>query len=211
MHHAADAGHCSWVRFKKFKEEKPKTRAVTIEVAKQIIAEAEKQKDKPLIKQALCIWLFKHGNRISEALSVKGLDIHQKEKTFSLLISKSKTWKIFALDPEALKALKSAYPKGLPEQAVFPWKTRWGVYKWLLPMCRGIGITFSPHMARHSVGTWYSQQGASVRTTMERLGHEDHKSSMRYQAGDIEIVRQVNKKLGRFGGKTGGKIKKTKV
>lgn len=38
-------------------------------------------------------------------------------------------------------------------------------------------------------------QGASLRTIMERLGHADVKSSLRYQAGDIEVVRMANAKL----------------
>lgn len=200
MHYAENLGYCGWVRFKKFREEKPKTRAVSRDIAIQIIAEAGKQEDRPKIKYALCLWMFKHGNRISEILSVKGPQIHAKELTFELYISKSKRWKNFSLDTEVLKALKKAYPEGFPEDGLFPWKTRWGVYKWLLPMCRGIGITFSPHMARHSIGTWFAAQGESVRTTMERLGHDDMASSMRYQAGDIEIVRQANQKIGNLGG-----------
>jgi len=38
-------------------------------------------------------------------------------------------------------------------------------------------------------------QGASLRTIMERLGHTDVKSSLRYQAGDIEVVRIASNRL----------------
>ena len=38
-------------------------------------------------------------------------------------------------------------------------------------------------------------QGASLRTIMDRLGHADVKSSLRYQAGDIEVVREAGKRL----------------
>jgi len=33
---------------------------------------------------------------------------------------------------------------------------------------------------------------------MERLGHTDVKSSLRYQAGDIEVVREAEKRLPRM-------------
>ena len=62
-------------------------------------------------------------------------------------------------------------------------------------------------MARHSLGTWYAAAGASLRATMERLGHEDAKSSLRYQAGDISVIRAINKKIGVLDGGQHGKRK----
>ncbi len=43
--------------------------------------------------------------------------------------------------------------------------------------------------------TMRGAQGASLRTIMDRLGHTDVKSSLRYQAGDIEVVREAGRKL----------------
>jgi integrase len=53
-------------------------------------------------------------------------------------------------------------------------------------------------MARHTVGTMLNAQGASLRTIMDRLGHTDVKSSLRYQGGDIEVVREAGKRLPRL-------------
>lgn len=199
MHYASQSGHCPWLRIKKFREEKPKTRAVTKNIAALIIDAAGKQSNKPEIKTLIVKWMFKHGNRISEILSVRSDDIDFKLNNFKLNISKTKSWKEFALDKEVKTALRKAFPKGLPEGRLFPWTHRWSVYKWLRPMCKEIGVPFTPHVARHSLGTWYANAGAGLRATMSRLGHDDVKSSMRYQNEDIEITRQVNRKLGRIG------------
>jgi len=55
-------------------------------------------------------------------------------------------------------------------------------------------------MARHSVGTWLYQNGATGKVIMEALGHLDVKSSLRYQTGDIETVRAAKAKLPRLRG-----------
>lgn len=201
LHYAARSGHCQWLRIRKFKEAKPQTRAVSKDTAKLIIAATAKQKNNAHLKKALLLWLFKHGNRISEVLSIKGEDINFENSTFEIYISKTKTWKKFPLDPQVEEAIKTAYtdPKGkvkIPSGKIFHWHSRWSVYKWLTPMCKSIGIKFSPHVARHSLGTWFAAQGMGLRATMERLGHDDAKSSMRYQGGEIEVVREGNKKIG---------------
>lgn len=210
MHYAARNRHCDWLRIERFVEEKPQTRAVSVAVARAVIRGSVKQERKAKLKQALCLWLFKHGNRISETLSVTGENVSFSDRTFQLLVAKPRRWKTFALDPEVAVALKRCYPDGLPAGRIFPWRTRWGVYKWLTPLSRALGIKFTPHMARHSVGTWYARKRAGLRATMDRLGHDDVESSMRYQEGDIEMVRQVNRQIGSLGGKIGGRHRKRK-
>lgn len=63
---------------------------------------------------------------------------------------------------------------------------------------QSLGLAFTPHMARHSLGTWLNAQGAGLKTIMAALGHADPKSSMRYQTADVEIVRQAGAKVGRL-------------
>jgi integrase len=210
MHYASNSGKCPWVRFQKYREERPKPRAVSKDVAAKIINAAGKQERKAELKQLICLWMFKHGNRISEIISVKGEDINLSDNNFRLYISKTKRWKDFYLDKQVKTALREIWPKGLPTGRIFPWTHRWSVYKWLRPMCRGLGIAFTPHAARHSLGTWYAAEGAGLRATMARLGHDDVKSSMRYQNEDIEITRQVNQRIGKIGGPQGANHGKRK-
>src|SRR5579883_3541382 len=52
---------------------------------------------------------------------------------------------------------------------LFPWRTRSGVYKWLRPYTKALGLRFTPHMARHSVGRWLNQDRAGLKTIMDAL------------------------------------------
>ena len=54
-------------------------------------------------------------------------------------------------------------------------------------------------MARHTVGTMLNAQGGFLRIIMDRLGPADVKSSLRYQAGDIEVVREAINRLSKLG------------
>ena len=84
---------------------------------------------------------------------------------------------------------------------LFPWRSKSGVYKWLRPFARSLGIAFTPHMARHSLGKWLNEDGASLRTIMDTLNHKDVKSSARYQSTDIEVIRATGRRLGNLLGK----------
>jgi len=50
-------------------------------------------------------------------------------------------------------------------------------------------------MARHALGKALNDQGAGLRTIMAALGHADPRSSIRYQAPDIEVVRAATAKI----------------
>ena len=63
-------------------------------------------------------------------------------------------------------------------------------------MVQKLGIEFTPHMARHSLGTWLNASGAGLKTIMAALGHKDAKSSIRYQAADVDTVRAASGQLG---------------
>jgi integrase len=52
-----------------------------------------------------------------------------------------------------------------------------------------------PHQARDSLGTWLSQDNATLKTIMPALGHADAKRSLRHQATDIETVRAASSRL----------------
>jgi len=53
---------------------------------------------------------------------------------------------------------------------------------------RKIGIEFTPHVGRHSVGTRLNESGAGLKMIMAALDHRDPESSIRYQAANIEVV-----------------------
>ncbi|MDD3181489.1 MAG: tyrosine-type recombinase/integrase [Alphaproteobacteria bacterium] len=199
LHHAANNKWCEWQRIRLFKEPRPKTRATSPDVAKALIKGAPK-----LVQKIFLLWLFKHGERVTDAANIEWARIDFEAKTYRHYERKNDKWRTAPLDDEVLALLlqhkKTSKDKKTGElpRHVFPWRSRHSVYNWLIPLRDRVGVTFTPHMARHTVGTMLNAQGASLRTIMDRLGHTDVKSSLRYQAGDIEVVREAGKRLPRL-------------
>lgn len=196
LHYAAENGWRDWLRIRLFREPPPKTRAVSRDAAVAVIAAAPDGK-----KQLLLLWLFHHGTRITQTLGLSwdhGIDLGGR--SFQFFDKKAQAWQTFPLADEVFEEL-CRIPEAERTGRLWPWHTRYGVYKWLRPLMRELGIAFTPHMARHSRGTWLNAEGEGLRTIMEALGHKTAKSSLRYQGADIEIVRAANRKLGDFLGK----------
>lgn len=202
LHYAAEQKWCPWLRVKMFKMPKPKTRSVAPEVAMRLLSSVPEPKRKVHTlwhRRLLLLWLFKQGDRISDALKVEWSWLNLSRREVDQSIGKAGDEERTApLDDEVWEMLVHA-PTEVPRTGhLFPWRSRSSVYRWLRPMVIDLGITFTPHMARHSVGKWYKDEGASLKTIMEKLHHKDPKSAMRYQANDVEVVRAVGRKVGRL-------------
>lgn len=180
LHYAAENGLCSYQRIRRFKESPPPTRAVSREIAEALIAKAEGD------AKTLLIWLFNQGTRISDALRVQWEDIDLRDRTVRMKVSKADEWRVFPLADAVFFRLANAPKKSGP---LFPYPNRWAAYRALKPVVDAAKVKFTPHMARHSLGTWLNERGAGLKTIMSALGHRDAKSSMRYQHADVEVVR----------------------
>ena len=184
LHYAARNGLCAWLRVELFREPRPKTRAVSLDTAAALVAAAPEGPHRLIL-----VWLFRQGTRISDTLRIRWEHIDLARQTVSLHVGKTDAWVELPLHPEVLELL-AAVPQGERAGRLWPnWTQKTAVYRWLRPLARDLGIAFTPHMARHSVGTWLNEGGAGLRTIMAALGHNDPKSSIRYQTADVEIVR----------------------
>jgi integrase len=195
MHYAAKNNWCPWIRFGAFKEATTPTRYVADDVEQTLL---KATKDEPC-KYLLILWVFRQGDRIGDVLNTTYENCDLEKNIIQRHISKSNKHLMLPLDSEIAAILKG---RGQQEGFIFPWRTRWGVNKWLRELTRSLGIKFTPHMARHTVGMRLSASGASLRVIMDKLGHADVKSSMRYQRTDIEAIRRASDiaKLGQNGG-----------
>jgi integrase len=189
---------------KKFVEDEPRTRAVNLAAEEALIAATPEGSKKRL----LLLWLFRQGSRITETLEVRwrrpvddvGIDLELEvagiQGVVDMYRGKDGKVKRFALATE-VKAELARIPASEREGALFPWRDRHGVYRWLRPLAKELGIAFSPHCARHTVGTRLSALGASLRTSMDVLGHADPASSLRYQASNLLVSRAAIDMLGK--------------
>jgi hypothetical protein len=193
VHYAAEQRFCGWERIKKFKEPRPKTRAVAFDAAAALVNAAP-----PGPRRLLLLWLFRHGTRITDTLQLRwGDNIDLERQRVTMWIGKPDKPSVKLLHPEIVEML-GAIPEGERTGPLFPWRTKSGVYRWLRPLAKRAGVKFTPHMGRHSVGTWLNEAGASLRTIMDALDHSDAASSIRYQAADIDVVAAVTARFARL-------------
>lgn len=199
-HYAANNQWCEWRRLRKFKEPRPKTRFVTDDVETKLL-EATKDNE---ARHALILWLFRQGDRIGDTLRVAFEKCDFKKRTVEMHISKIDTYVTKPLHDDVIEALKRLQKKrNCIAGPVFTWGSRQNVYRWLRPLTKRLQIQFSPHMARHTLGKRLSDQGAPMRVAMDMLCHRDIRSTVRYQAADIETIRRFSDLA--LGGKSGSK------
>lgn len=188
LHYAAENGHRDWIKLKLFKEPKPKTRAASRDVRKVLLANTAGK------KRLLLLWLFTMGTRITETLNIEWEHLNLKDGIATIWINKTQEWRKTPLDDTLIAALANEDQT----KPLWPWKDRSSVYRWLWDLVERLGVEFTPHMARHSVGTWLNESGAGLKTIMEALGHADPRASLRYQSAGIEIVRQAKRKMAKL-------------
>src|SRR5690348_12760639 len=146
LHYAAENKWCEWLKVRKLNTGPRTTRATSLETGQQIIAaleaelaEAKTERLKMLArkKRLLVAWLFSHGNRITDPLRLDWSQIDLERRTYLLYVAKGKKWRTKPIDDDIFPLLANEPNK---EGFVFPWRTRYGVYKWLRPLCRRLGV-----------------------------------------------------------------------
>lgn len=198
LHYAAEQKWCAWLRIRRFKESRPQTRALRQEPAQALIAASEG------IVRVFLLFLFGQGMRVTDAISITWERLNLAEGLIEARIGKTDEWRWKALEEHARAALASL--TGERKGKVFPWENRWQVYRALEPAVAASGVKFTPHMARHSLGTWLAAAGVSLKTRMDIMDHADPKSNIRYEMSQVPEQRAA---LGKIRG-AGKKINKTK-
>lgn len=192
LHYAAKQKWCKWVRVEKFTESAAKTRYVGGDVEgalhKGLRMKGTRWKAN---KRLLIMWLFRQGDRISDALRVKFEDCDLERMTVYRLVSKNNTFQEFPLDETIARYLRRKKGEGY----IFKWQDQHSANRWISRLCKRLDINFTPHMARHTVGKRLNDSGAGLKTIMQKLGQIDPKSAIRYQTTDIETVRRASKVL----------------
>jgi hypothetical protein len=223
LHYAHKNRWRDWLRVEKLPEAPEKNRVAPIETGRAILDAIEAELaavrpkrlmlanrradiDEPAIERAerrwrkrrlLVVWLYKHGHRISDLLRMDWTaDLDLPNRRYRILVGKRKRIREKPMDPEVFELLANE-----PEPRVgriFPWRDRSGVYQWLRPLTRKLGVRFTPHMARHWLGTELNALGAGQKTIAGVLDHAYVGSSARYQDADFDIQRASAARLRRM-------------
>ncbi len=190
LHHAANSGLCQWLKVKAFREPKPVTRALDPAAAASLIQAAPAGP-----QRALLMFLFYQGTRVSATLALRWDQIDLENRTVRLFNRKGDRWEVFPLHDATIAELTNLRKDAEIGSRVFPWSNKTSLRRWLPQLCERVGIKFTPHMARHTLGTALARDGATLKVIMAALGHSTASSSLRYQAADIEMVRAATAKI----------------
>jgi integrase/recombinase XerD len=183
LRYAALNKWCAPLAFKRPRQKKPETRAASDKAATALLSATEGP------QRLFIAWIFYHGTRVSNALQVRWDRIDLDGEAYSLFVKKSQQWQVFPLHA-AVATLLREIPAEQRKGLLFPWKSRWRVYDWLTPLRVKLGVTFTPHMARHWLGKKLDAAGAGQRAIADALGQSSTRSTQRYTSSDLETVRR---------------------
>jgi len=173
LHYAADQGWCEYRRFRKFPTSRKSTRQpATPEAIATLMAATDGR------KRLLLAVLYETGLRITDALRLRWQHVDLKAARIVARSSKTDTGIAVPISP-SLVAMLAATPREAP--TVFQWTSRMSVYKWLRPLCRELGIAYTPHMSRHALATWLAAAGVPDKLAAEHGAWRDPRSLHRYQ------------------------------
>lgn len=189
LHYARDAGMRGDIRVRAFPERAPVVRVADRAGVDLLIANAATEPQRLLLR-----WLWEMGTRISDTVSILWGDVDLESAVVHLRVGKA-GGAVRALPlPVALLAALANVPD--KRGRLFPWATKSGVYKWLVPLCRKTGVQFRPHDARRALATDQFDAGADARVVQELMAHGSLKSTMRYRHVGVARMAAAQKKRG---------------
>lgn len=173
LHYAAEQGWCGYSRHRRLKVSRRSSRKpAPAAVMRLLLANTTGP------KRLLLAWLYETGMRVTD--SVRLADDALDLQACRARIASSKTDDIgeIGLSPE-LVAMLAVSPR-YPGNRVFPWNSRTSVYKWLVPLCRRLGVSYTPHQSRHALATDLRALGWDMEAIAERGLWADARSTARY-------------------------------
>jgi len=126
----------------------------------------------------LMAWLYETGQRITDSLRLLRNDVDLTAGVVRVSSSKTQDKGEIGISPELVAMLANA-PQ-LASGKIFPWGDRHNVYRWLKPLCKRLGVSYTPHQSRHAMATDLRALGYDMRAIAERGLWRDERSAGRY-------------------------------
>ena len=130
-------------------------------------------------KTALLMLLWERGLRLSDNLRLqRARDLDLAGGRIRVTIGKARTKvKWLPISRELVSMLANLKP--CEADAVFPWTSRSGVYKWLRPLVRAMKLKFTPHQTRHAFATEMLEADVDAKIVQDLGGWASYESVRR--------------------------------
>jgi integrase len=173
MHYAAKQLWCPYLRFDRFKVSRKSSRKPAAAGTVQKLLEATTGH-----KHLLLAWLYETGQRITDSVQLRDEQLDLPNGKAFMKSSKNDDGAFIDLSP-ALVSLLATTPR-CEGGKVFPWNSRWSVYKWLRKLVADLGLHYTPHLSRHALATDLRALGWDMRDIALRGAWRDERSAGRY-------------------------------
>lgn len=181
LHYAHEAFGVPYLRIRRFKVPRRSTRQPASEATMAaLLANTDGA------KFLLLATLYETGLRIQDALDLRARAFEPARR--ALLARIAKTDDAIAITLSAGLAAGIArhlggggQAKAAPDAFIFPWRTRWEVYKWLRPLTKKLNVVYTPHMSRHALATELGRRGVPDAVAKDYGAWADARSLHRYQ------------------------------
>lgn len=172
LHYAEEQKWCDYKRCRILPVSRRSPRKpVSAETMKLLLSNTEG------MKRAFLAFLYETGARISDALRLEWADVDLGAGVVRLGSRKTDDHGEIGLSVDLIVMLANA-PK--PAARVFSWGDRHNVYRWLRPLCKRLGVAFTPHQSRHAMATDLRALGWDREEIAERGLWRDARSVERY-------------------------------
>lgn len=173
LHYAAEQGWCPERRHRRLAVSRRSNRKpVAPETMRLLLANTDGH------KRLLLAWLYETGQRITASLQLRREDLDLRRAVAHVTSDKTDDHGQIELSPELVAMLATA--PHLPSGRVFPWGDRHNVYRWLKPLCKRLGVSYTPHLSRHAMATELRALGYDMKAIAERGLWRDERSAGRY-------------------------------
>lgn len=173
LHYAAEQGWCPERRHRRFKVSRRSNRKpAPPETLRLLLANTDG------MQHLFLAWLYETGQRITASLQMRREDLDLGRGIAFVTSNKTDDHGQLELSPELLVMLAKAEKQ--PSGRVFPWGDRHNVYRWLKPLCKRLGVSYTPHQSRHAMATDLRALGYDMKAITERGLWRDERSAGRY-------------------------------
>jgi integrase len=174
LHYAADQEWCTYRKFRRFKEARRSSRKPVSNADMGRLLDATEGH-----KRLFLMLAYETGLRLGNILSLRNDRLDLSAGALMVDVTKNGERIGLRLSP-SLVAMLANTPR-CEGGFLLPWRSASGVYKWLTPLRKALGVHYTPHLSRHALATDLLRAKVPDKLAAAAGAWKDERSLHRYQ------------------------------